>query len=283
MRKVMGETNKVQRDHAEFMEKSEKQYQQIIDQGQQHMVDVMNDSAQLVSEVFDAMHTQEEQLSQFVTDMQKSMADMAKVNDTNLEMTRQMEHLSEMNGAVSGRLAELTELSEKYTRSLAQVQADNSDLSEGLSVMNDANIRMTDKISKMNDLTVSSLQGVQKAQSAYISAADGYLKSIQEAQGTLVKETKTQQENLRQFTDYMTQVLASMKALTESTAEAVRKMNQYLSEQAQASEIGAKPEADPQLAELIALLKARESREAGETRKEKTEEAKPRRRGLFGR
>ena len=283
MRKVMGETNKVQRDHAEFMEKSEKQYQQIIDQGQQHMVDVMNDSAQLVSEVFDAMHTQEEQLSQFVADMQRSMADMAKVNDTNLEMTRQMEHLSEMNGAVSGRLAELTELSEKYTRSLAQVQADNSDLSEGLSVMNDANIRMTDKISKMNDLTVSSLQGVQKAQSAYISAADGYLKSIQEAQGTLVKETKTQQENLRQFTDYMTQVLASMKALTESTAEAVRKMNQYLSEQAQASETGAKPEADPQLAELIALLKARESREAGETRKEKTEEAKPRRRGLFGR
>ena len=116
MRKVMGETNKVQRDHAEFMEKSEKQYQQIIDQGQQHMVDVMNGSAQLVSEVFDAMHaqeeqlsqfvadmqrsmqlvsevfdamhTQEEQLSQFVTDMQKSMADMAKVNDTNLEMTR---------------------------------------------------------------------------------------------------------------------------------------------------------------------------------------------------
>ena len=81
----------------------------------------------------------------------------------------------------------------------------------------------------------------------------------------------------------MTQVLASMKALTESTAEAVRKMNQYLSEQAQASETGAKPEADPQLAELIALLKARESREAGETRKEKTEEAKPRRRGLFGR
>ena len=135
----------------------------------------------------------------------------------------------------------------------------------------------------MNDLTVSSLQGVQKAQSAYISAVDGYLKSIQEAQGTLVKETKTQQENLRQFTDYMTQVLASMKALTESTAEAVRKMNQYLSEQAQASENGAKPEADPQLAELIAILKARESREAGETRKEKTEEAKPRRRGLFGR
>jgi hypothetical protein len=283
MRKVMGETNKVQRDHAEFMEKSEKQYQQIIDQGQQHMVDVMNGSAQLVGEVFDAMHAQEEQLSQFVADMQRSMADMAKVNDTNLEMTRQMEHLSEMNGAVSGRLAELTELSEKYTRSLAQVQADNSDLSEGLSVMNDANIRMTDKISKMNDLTVSSLQGVQKAQSAYISAADGYLKSIQEAQGTLVKETKTQQENLRQFTDYMTQVLASMKGLTESTAEAVRKMNQYLAEQAQAAETGAKPEADPQLGELIALLKARESREAGEIRKEKTEETKPRRRGLFGR
>ena len=78
-------------------------------------------------------------------------------------------------------------------------------------------------------------------------------------------------------------IVESWNLMRKFMEEAVRKMNQYLSEQAQASENGAKPEADPQLAELIAILKARESREAGETRKEKTEEAKPRRRGLFGR
>ena len=114
MRKVMGETNQVQRQHAEFMENSEKQYQQSIQSGQASMREAMEGSAQLVSEVFDAMHSQEAQLSQFVSDMQKSMANMAEVNDTNLRMTRQMERLSEMNGAVAEKLAEISELSEKW-------------------------------------------------------------------------------------------------------------------------------------------------------------------------
>lgn len=280
MRKVMGETNQVQRQHAEFMENSEKQYQQSIQSGQASMREAMEGSAQLVSEVFDAMHSQEAQLSQFVSDMQKSMANMAEVNDTNLRMTRQMERLSEMNGAVAEKLAEISELSEKYTRSLAAVQADNSDLSEGLSVMNDANIRMTDKISQMNDLTVTSMQEAQKAQSEYITAADGYLKSIKEAQTTLVEETKTQQEHLRQFTDYMTQVLSSMKSLTLSTNTAFKEMSVYFSQfSKKEEEQNQNPEAD-ELKKVVALLEAQEKREI---ERQKAEEEKPKRRGLFGR
>lgn len=290
MRKVMGETNEVQRRHAEFMEESEKQYQQDIEQGQARMKEAMEGSAQLVSEVFDAMHSQEEQLSRFVSDMQKSMASMAQVNDTNLRMTQQMEHLSEMNGAVAEKMAELTELSEQYTRSLAAVQADNSDLSEGLSVMNDANIRMTDKISKMNDMTVESLQEAQKAQSDYVKAADGYLKSIQQAQDTLVKETQTQQEHLREFTDYMTQVLSSMKSMTLSTETGLKEMSSYLTKIADLAEKSgpadgkketeAETKEAEELRKVVALLEAQEKREL---ERQKAEEERPKRRGIFGR
>lgn len=182
MRKVMGETNKVQADHVRFMEDTEKQYQENILEGQKRMKEAMESSADFVSDVYAAMHAQEEELSGFVADMQKAMSSIAEVNDTNLKMTQQMESLSEMNGSVAQKLTEITELSEKYTRSLAAVQADNSDLSEGLSVMNDANIRMTDKIAKMNDLTVTALQDASKSQADYIKAADGYLKSIQQSQ-----------------------------------------------------------------------------------------------------
>ncbi len=280
MRKVMGETNDVQRKHAEFMEASEKQYQQDIALGQERMKEAMEGSAQLVSEVFDAMHSQEEQLSRFVTDMQKAMSSMAEVNDTNLRMTQQMERLSEMNGAVSGKMAELTQLSEQYTKSLAAVQADNSDLSEGLSVMNDANIRMTDKIAKMNDMTVTSLQEAQKAQSDYITAADGYMKSIQTAQETLVQETRTQQEHLRQFTDYMTQVLASMKALTISTQAAQKEIGGYLAQLSGKQQTEDRKEETEELKKVVALLEAQQAREL---EREKAEEEKPKRRGIFRR
>lgn len=247
------------------------------------MADAVEGSAQLVSDVFEAMHSQEEQLQKFVADMQRSMADMAQVNDTNLRMTRQMESLSEMNGAVSGKLAELTELTGKYTRSLAEVQADNSDLSEGLSVMNDANIRMTDRIAKMNDLTVTSLQEVQKAQTDYITSADGYLKSIGQSQETLLSEMKTQQQNLREFTDYMTQVLSRMKDLTLATENSVRAMSGYAEKLSRAEqqdrEDGRACETE-ELKKLVELLEAREKREL---EREKAEDEKPRRRGFFGR
>lgn len=280
MRKVMNETNKVQADHVQFMQNSEKQYQENILEGQTRMKEAMESSADFVTEVYSAMHAQEEELSKFVTDMQKTMSSIAEVNDTNLKMTRQMERLSEMNGAVAEKLTEITELSEQYTKSLAAVQADNSDLSEGLSVMNDANIRMTDKISKMNDLTVSSLQEAGKAQAEFIKTADGYMQSMQQMQDTLLKETKTQQEHLRQFTDYMTQALAGMKSLAVSGDTSMKELGSCIDRLVEENEKSEKLAEKENLAQLVQVLRQREEREAA---REKAEAEKPRRRGLFGR
>ena len=185
-----------------------------------------------------------------------------------------------MNGAVAEKLTEITELSEQYTKSLAAVQADNSDLSEGLSVMNDANIRMTDKISKMNDLTVSSLQEAGKAQAEFIKTADGYMQSMQQMQDTLLKETKTQQEHLRQFTDYMTQALAGMKSLAVSGDTSMKELGSCIDRLVEENEKSEKLAEKENLAQLVQVLRQREEREAA---REKAEAEKPRRRGLFGR
>lgn len=291
MRKVMGETNKVQRDHARFMEESEQSYQRVVEDGQARMQEVMEGSAHLVSEVFDAMHAQEEGLSGFVADLQRSMADIAQVNETNLKMTQQMDRLGQRHEEVAAKLTQLTDLSDRYTRSLAQVQADNTDLSEGLSVMNDSNIRIADRLAEMSDKTAVSLQEAQKAQKEYVQAADGYLKAIQTAQETLVAETRTQQDNLRQFTDYMTQVLASMKTMTDQTQATVSRIESARPDPSDQPGLQARDGASAQeqakrareaedLHTLVALLKDREEREA---QRDEAEAVRPRRRGLFGR
>lgn len=280
MRKTMGETNKVQQDHVQFMQESEGRYQTIILEGQKRLQEAMDSSAQMMSVMSSAMKVQEENLTKFAEHMEKSMGEIAEVNDTNLKMTKEMEQLSSMNEAVARQMTEVSQLAEQYTRSLAAVQANNSDLSEGLSVMNDANIRMTDQISRMNDQTVKSLKEAQKVQQVYLSAADSYLKAIREAQNTLVAETRNQQENLREFTDYMAQALKRMDQMTADSGEALAQVTQALANMNSDSRIQHEEAVSAQLSELVSLLREQEKRDLA--RMEQASASK-KRRGLFGR
>ena len=216
MRRVMGEANQAQKAHLEFMENAEKQFQQDVMDGERRMAEAMNASSDVVLNAMNAMNEQEQNLSTFVSDMRRAMDGIVETSDLNVKMTQQMEHLIDMNDDVADKMMELAQLSERYTKSLASVQANNSDLSEGLAVMNDANIRMTDQISKMNQTTVEALDASRSAQREYLAASADYMNQIREAQDELSGQMKLQQSNLREFTEYMTQVLARMTKLTEN-------------------------------------------------------------------
>ena len=126
--------------------------------------------------------------------------------------------------------------------------------------MNDANIRMTDKISQMNDLTVTSMQEAQKAQSEYITAADGYLKSIKEAQTTLVEGDKDPAGASAPVYRLHDAGPFSMKSLTLSTNTAFKEMSEYFSQfSKKEEEQNQNPETD-ELKKVVALLEAQEKR-----------------------
>ncbi len=225
MRKVMNETNQVQRDHVQFMHDAEQQFQSDVMAGESRMAEAMEHSSDSVMRAYTAINEQEETLSAFVQEMQRAMQGIVETSDLNVKMTQQMEHLIDMNDDVADKMMELAQLSEQYTKSLASVQANNSELSEGLAVMNDANIRMTDQISKMNGETVKALEQSGKTQAEYISSASDYLTKIRESQEALTAQMQAQQANLREFTDYMTQVLSRMSKLTEMNGQAVRNLS----------------------------------------------------------
>jgi hypothetical protein len=157
-------------------------------------------------------------------------------------------------------MTELAELSERYTRSLASVQANNSDLADGISSMNEANIRMSDKIAKMNDLTVSALTEAQKNQSDYLKAADEYYKSINSAASTLLRETQTQQENLREFTEYMTQVLSHINDVSQAAASSSAELNLRMDTLQKGMPAGGNGASYEQMQRVIELLEAEAAR-----------------------
>lgn len=280
MRRTLSQANEVQKQHQEFMQSSEKAYQETVIQGQQRLQEAMESSAQMIGVMSDAMREQEDHLTQFVADMKQSMSQIAEVNDTNLKMTQQMERLSEMNGAVAGKMAEISELSERYTKTLQEVQSNNSDLSEGLSVMNDANIRISGQLSEMNSQTVQALSEAQTVQKSYLDAADGYLKSIQQAQTALNGQTELQQKNLSEFTEYMTKVLERMELLTENTEKMAKEASDALTQLSKLQQESTEQKEDAQLSQIISLLQEREKRE---TARAEELNAPKKRRGLFGR
>ena len=260
MRKVMAETNRAQEEHLQFMQNCERKYQQDLLSSTGKMTRTMEQSADVVSGFFDAVRAQEDELSRFVSSMRTAIDDMARVNETNLRMTEQMEQLTVLNGDISRQMTELAELSERYTRSLASVQANNSDIADGISSMNDANIRMSDKIAKMNDLTVSALTEAQKNQSDYLKAADEYYKSINSAASTLLRETQTQQENLREFTEYMTQVLSHINDVSQAAASSSAELNLRMDTLQKGMPAGGNGASYEQMQRVIELLEAEAAR-----------------------
>ncbi len=260
MRKVMGEANQAQRQHLEFMDTAQKQFQADVMAGETQMAQAMEASSDVVLRALSAMNEQEQNLSTFVVDMRHAMDGIVETSDLNVKMTQQMEHLINMNDEVADKMVELAQLSERYTKSLANVQANNSDLSEGLAVMNDANIRMTDQISKMNASTVEALEEGRKAQTEYITATSEYLKQIRASQSELTGQLKMQQTNLREFTEYMTQVLQRMTRLTEMNSQAVQNLQQRADRLSQAPSGEGNLLTQQQLDRVIELLEAQERR-----------------------
>lgn len=287
MRRVMGETNKTQREHLEFIRQAENQFQTDVLEGETRMSQTMEASSDVVLRALNAMNEQEQMVTAFVSDMQSAMNGIAQTSDLSLQMTQQMDRLIGMNDDVADKMMDVARLSEQYTKSLASVQAANSDLSEGLSVMNDANIRMTDQISKMNSVTVEALDEGRRVQAEYIASASEYLSQIRESQAQLSAQMQTQQTNLREFTDYMTQVLSRMSKLTEITSQAAMNLTER-ADKLKAMEGGADMTALTQsISRLVELEEARERRELQERAEEEarrlSEEEPPRRRGFFSR
>ena len=285
MRRVMGEANKAQREHLAFMENAEQQFRQDVMEGESRMAQAMDASSDVVLRALSAMNEQEQNLSTFVADMRRSMEGIVETSDLNVKMTQQMEHLIDMNDDVADKMMELAQLSERYTKSLASVQATNSDLSEGLAVMNDANIRMTDQISKMNQATVEALDEGRAAQKEYLSASSEYLKQIQNSQNELSGQMKTQQANLREFTEYMTQVLSRMTKLTEINSQTAQNLLARTEKLSQAPSGTDALLTQQQLDRIISLMEA-EARRAEKQEKAAGSgngEQPPRRRGFFSR
>ena len=286
MRRVMGETNKTQREHLQFIREAENQFQSDVLDGEMRMSQAMEASSDVVLRALDAMNQQEQMVAAFVSDMQNAMNGIAQTSDLSLRMTQQMDHLINMNDDVADKMMEVARLNEQYTKSLASVQAANSDLSEGLSVMNDANIRMTDQISKMNSVTVEALDEGRKVQVAYNNSASEYLDQIRESQAELTTQMQTQQANLREFTDYMTQVLSRMSKLTEITSQAAMNLTER-ADKIKAMENGTDlTEMTAALNRLVELEEARERREQQERAEAealRSQAEAPRRRGFFSR
>ena len=286
MRRVMGETNKTQREHLQFIREAENQFQSDVLDGEMRMSQAMEASSDVVLRALDAMNQQEQMVAAFVGDMQNAMNGIAQTSDLSLRMTQQMDHLINMNDDVADKMMEVARLNEQYTKSLASVQAANSDLSEGLSVMNDANIRMTDQISKMNSVTVEALDEGRKVQVAYNNSASEYLDQIRESQTELTTQMQTQQANLREFTDYMTQVLSRMSKLTEITSQAAMNLTER-ADKIKAMETGTDmTEMTAALNRLVELEEARERRERQERAEAealRSQAEAPRRRGFFSR
>lgn len=286
MRRVMGETNKTQREHLQFIREAENQFQSDVLDGEMRMSQAMEASSDVVLRALDAMNQQEQMVAAFVGDMQNAMNGIAQTSDLSLRMTQQMDHLINMNDDVADKMMEVARLNEQYTKSLASVQAANSDLSEGLSVMNDANIRMTDQISKMNSVTVEALDEGRKVQVAYNNSASDYLDQIRESQAELTAQMQTQQANLREFTDYMTQVLSRMSKLTEITSQAAMNLTER-ADKIKAMENGTDmTEMTAALNRLVELEEARERREQqerAEAEELRSQAEAPRRRGFFSR
>lgn len=283
MRKVLNDSNTVQKNHLEFMAQNEEKFRTDVMRGEQQMSDAMEASADAVREAFSALNEQEQYLRRFVADMQQAMEDIGKTNDLSLKMTGQMDALSEQNGRIAEQMMEVAKLSEQYTRSLAAAQADNSDLAEGLSVMNDANIRMTDQISKINESTAEKLEQSQAAQKEFIDSSMDYLKKIGESQNTLSEQMKTQQENLREFTGYMTQVLQRMAGLTESSGLTLKEVTDRLQELSGEKQLQDNETANACLQRMAALLEMQEKRERiRDANAVKTAE-EPKKKGFFRR
>ena len=286
MRRVMGETNKTQREHLQFIREAENQFQSDVLDGEMRMSQAMEASSDVVLRALDAMNQQEQMVAAFVGDMQNAMNGIAQTSDLSLRMTQQMDHLINMNDDVADKMMEVARLNEQYTKSLASVQAANSDLSEGLSVMNDANIRMTDQISKMNSVTVEALDEGRKVQVAYNNSASEYLDQIRESQAELTTQMQTQQANLREFTDYMTQVLSRMSKLTEITSQAAMNLTER-ADKIKAMENGTDmTEMTAALNRLVELEEARarrEQQERAEAEALRSQAEAPRRRGFFSR
>ncbi len=282
MRKVMNEANQIERDHLTFIQNTETQFQNDVMDGETRMAQAMEASSEVVLKALGAMNEQEQAMSTFVSDMQRAMNGIVETSDLNVKMTQQMEHLINMNDDVADKMMELAELSERYTKSLASVQANNSELSEGLAVMNDANIRMTDQISKMNASTVDALRVSQNAQAEYITQTSGYLEQIRESQSMLSAQMQTQQANLREFTDYMTQVLSRMTKLTEINAQAVTNLQVRAEKLGQVSQERDNEQIEQQLNRLIQLMEAREKRDLEGQSRSAAQET-PKRRGFFSR
>ncbi len=287
MRRVMGEANQAERDHLQFMQNAENQFQKDVMEGENRMAQAMEASSDVVLRALAAMNEQEEAMATFVTDMRSAMDGIIETSDLNVKMTQQMEHLIDMNDDVADKMMELAQLSEQYTKSLATVQANNSELSEGLAVMNDANIRMTDQISKMNATTVQAMDAGRTAQQEYIAAASEYMAQIRDSQTVLSGQMQTQQANLREFTDYMTQVLSRMTKLTEINSQTVRNLQVRTDKLSQQPQVVENEKTQQQLNRLIELLEAQERRslaaEAVKARSQEEEDQKPKRRGFFSR
>ncbi len=282
MRKVMNEANQIEKNHLEFMQGTEAQFQNDVMAGEMRMAEAMEASSEVVLKALAAMNEQEQSMATFVADMRTAMDGIAQTNDLNVKMSQQMAHLIDMNDDVADKMMELAQLSERYTKSLASVQANNSELSEGLAVMNDANIRMTDQISKMNASTVESLQASQIAQSRYLAETSDYLTQIRESQRVLSEQMQTQQANLREFTDYMTQVLSRMTKLTEMNAQAVKNLQIRTEKLSQTPQAVENTRTEDQLNRLIELMEEREKRDL-EARSRTAPVEEPKRRGFFSR
>lgn len=284
MRRVMGEANQAQKQHLEYMEQAQNQFEKDVMEGEARMAQAMDASSEVVLRALNAMNEQEQNLSTFVSDMRRAMDGIVETSDLNVKMTQQMEHLIDMNDDVADKMMELAQLSERYTKSLASVQSANSDLSEGLAVMNDSNIRMTDQISKMNASTAEALDASRVAQREYIAASSEYLKQIQASQSELSGQMQKQQSNLREFTEYMTQVLSRISKLTEMNSQTAANLQVRVEKLSQTPSTANDLLTQQQLDRVIELLEAQERRTASqEASASSKNQDSPRRRGLFSR
>jgi hypothetical protein len=110
------------------------------------------------------------------------------------------------------------------------------------------------------------------------------MNQIREAQNELSGQMKLQQSNLREFTEYMTQVLARMTKLTEINSQNAQNLQARADKLSQNSSAADQLVTQQQLDRMIELLEAQEKRSARMEAERAASNPEPKRRkGFFSR
>ena len=210
--------------------------------------------------------------------MQESEAKyQADVLDGEQRMTEAMEASSDV---VVRALSAMNEQEQKLAQFVSDMQAAMNDIAR----TSDLNLRMTqqmDHLSEMNGEIAGKMMELsdQISQKEYVRTVSSYLEQLQTSQSTLAEEQKLQQEHLREFTDYMTQVLARMKQLTDSTQLSLKEVTDRLQELSTKREKEEREQTNQQLQMLVRLMEEQAQRDIA---RDEAAKEPPKRRGLFG-